>query len=481
MNKEFNMLSENIRGYFSTHFGEDWIREYNNFIAGEQKIFLRMNPLKINAENLTRQLKENYGIAISPMDKIDNAFAVDEGEKLTGKTLEHLLGYYYIQSLSSMIPPQILAPEENENVLDLCAAPGSKTTQMAAMMKNSGTLIANEIQLSRVKMLVHNIERMNVVNCGVSHQKGEWLAENFINYFDKVLVDAPCSGLGIIQKKGEVNTWWNIENAIRLADMQYRLLVAAIKMTKQNGLIVYSTCTMTIEENELALNKILEKHPVELVEIDLPVDSIDAFTNYSGNKLNGNLSKAKRIVPWKINSEGFFVAALRKLEASELKQVKPQKDLYPFLSFDRSKKFLQKIIDDFEIPEKELRQYYFRSAKDTVYFVNNKFDTTKAPHLHRSGLKFGAYEKSGQIILASQSAQLLNRAITKNIVKISEYADLKTYFEGGTIKREFGFFGQAAVKFNNDIIGAAIITRDGLKSRFPRAFRTQEIILPNKV
>lgn len=481
MNKEFNLLSENIRQYFSTHFGEEWIRKYGDFIAGEQKIFLRMNPMKINSENLTRQLKENYGIAISPIDKIEFAFAVDDGEKLTGKTLEHLLGYYYIQSLSSMMPPLILSPNENENVLDLCAAPGSKTTQMAAMMKNCGTLIANEIQLSRIKMLVHNIERMNVVNCGVSHQKGEWLAENFINYFDKVLADAPCSGLGIIQKKGEVNAWWNLENAKRLGDMQYRLLVSAIKMTKPGGVIVYSTCTMTIEENELVLNKILEKHPVELVEIDLPVDSIGAFTNYSGINLNENLSKAKRIVPWEINSEGFFVAALRKLEASEFKQAKTHKDLYPFLSFDKSKKFLQKIMDDFGIAEEELRQYYFRSAKDTVYFVDNNFNTTKAPHLHRSGLKFGTYEKSGQIILASQSAQLLNRAITKNIVEISDRRDLKTYFEGGTIKREFGFFGQAAVKFNNDIIGAAIITRDGLKSRFPRAFRTQEIILPDRV
>ncbi len=476
MKKEFNLLSENIQNYFLTHFGEGWVNEYNNFIAQDQKTFLRMNPLKIDSEKLRSQLKDNYDITISPIQNIENAFAVEDKANQSGKTLEHLLGYYYIQSLSSMIPPQILSPQSGEKVLDLCAAPGSKTTQISAMMKNNGTLIANEIQLSRVKMLVHNIERMNVINCGVSHQKGEWLTENFLNYFDKVLVDAPCSGLGIIQKKGEVNSWWNIQNAERLADMQYRLLVAAIKMTKENGTIIYSTCTMTLEENELVLNKILQKHPVELVDINLPVESIEGFTYYNNEKLNESLSKARRIIPWKINSEGFFIAALRKVESTESKVVKKIVDPYPFINFSKSKKFLQKIILDFGIEEDELQKFNFRFAKDTVYFINSNFDFTSTSQLHRTGIKFGTYEKSGQIILAAQAAQVLNGSFKKNIVELSTHSDLKIYFEGGIIKRNFGFFGQAAIKYREDIIGTAIITRDGLKSRFPRAYRTQEIV-----
>ena len=138
---------------------------------------------------------------------MQNTLKVTEGSELTGKTLEHILGHYYVQSLSSMLPPIVLAPDKNDIVLDLCAAPGSKTTQLAELMHNDGTLIANEIQLSRLKALVHNIERMNIANVGVVHQKGELLSKAYGNYFDKILVDAPCSGLGIIQKKDEVTKW----------------------------------------------------------------------------------------------------------------------------------------------------------------------------------------------------------------------------------------------------------------------------------
>ena len=112
-------------------------------------------------------------------------------------------------------------------------------------MNNEGTLIANEIQLRRLKALVHNVERMNIVNTGIVHQKGELLSKVYENYFDKILVDAPCSGLGIIQKKDEVTKWWDEKKVNILADLQLKLLIASIKMLKEGGEVVYSTCTLT--------------------------------------------------------------------------------------------------------------------------------------------------------------------------------------------------------------------------------------------
>ena len=243
---------------------------------------------------------------------LPSSLKIKNKSEYVSRSIEHIIGLYYIQGLSSMLPPLVLNPSQNDIVLDLCSAPGSKTTELAELMNNNGTLIANEIQLDRVKMLVYNIDRMNLINTGVVHSKGEMLSKIYEDHFDKILVDAPCSGLGIIQKKGEVSNWWSLDRAERLGDFQTRLLIAAIKMLKVGGEVVYSTCTLTIEENEMVLNTILNKYPVEAVEMDLPVKSHEAFTSFKDKSLNQNLSKAKRIFPWEVDSDGFFIIKLRK-------------------------------------------------------------------------------------------------------------------------------------------------------------------------
>jgi len=255
-----NEVSSNIYTYFTSLYGIQSADKYIEFINQEPSPYIRVNPLKTSKEALTKTLKENYQILIEEIPEMPNALKVINGNEIIGKTIEHIIGLYYIQGLSSMLPPLILSPLPDDRVLDLCSAPGSKTTELGEIMNNKGTLIANEIQLDRVKMLVYNIDRMNLMNAGVIHYKGEWLGKIYSNYFDKILVDAPCSGLGIIQKKGEVNTWWSTERVKNLGELQLKLLVAAIKMLKPGGEIVYSTCTLTVEENELVINKVLNKY-----------------------------------------------------------------------------------------------------------------------------------------------------------------------------------------------------------------------------
>ncbi len=255
-----------------------------------------------------------YNIHTEPVQGIPFALKVISGNELAGKTVEHIMGDYYIQGLSSMIPPIVLSPSTNDKVLDMAAAPGSKTTELGELMQNKGMLIANEIAIDRVKMLVYNLDRMNLVNFGVLHFKGELLSKVYSGYFDKLLVDAPCSGLGIIQKRGEVNDWWSKEKAEGLGELQTKLLVGAIKMLKTGGELIYSTCTLTVEENELVLDKLLKKYPVELLPIELPVKSHDAFTSYEGVQLSPSLALAKRLIPWEVNSDGFFIAKFRKTD-----------------------------------------------------------------------------------------------------------------------------------------------------------------------
>ncbi len=345
-------VSSSIFTYLKKIYDEKTAKEYVDFITSKPSQYIRVNRLKTNPACLTQNLFNTYGIECEPVPAIPGCLKITKGEDKTGKTIQHINGDYYIQSLSSMLPPLSLAAEEDDMVLDLCSAPGSKTTQLGEMMKNSGTLIANEISLDRVKMLVFNIDRMNLINAGVIHSKGELLGRIYPDHFDKILVDAPCSGLGIIQKKNEVSNWWSLDRISVLGDLQLRLLIAAIKMVKEGGEIVYSTCTLTAEENELIINKVLEKYPVEIVDLDLPVKSHPAFNSYGGMKLNTSLSKAHRILPWEINSEGFFIVKLRKTgKTIPAEHFRPVQQNLKLLSFNKKeiRALLDNIIKEFEI------------------------------------------------------------------------------------------------------------------------------------
>jgi 16S rRNA (cytosine1407-C5)-methyltransferase len=471
--------SSKIAAYLNNLFGEQTANKYIEFAQTEQATYVRANPLRTTRQKIMDSLKADYGVAALPVENIPDAFKLISGSDIIGKTIEHIIGEYYIQSLSSMLPPIVLNPQPGDIILDLCSAPGSKTTQTGEMMRNKGTLIANEVQLDRVKMLVYNIERMNLVNAGVTHFKGELLSKIFDNYFGKILVDAPCSGLGIIQKKGEINNWWSKERAEQLSELQLKLLISAIKMARAGGEIVYSTCTLTVEENELMLDRILNKYPVEVLDITLPVKSREGFTSYERHSLNRELAKARRILPWEVDSEGFFIIKLRKTADTvpNEKMKINEKDL-SLISFEskKIKKELQNLASLFGIEEDILREYNYLFKGSDLFFVNKDWDYDNLSIFERIGTKFGSIEKHDAINLHTQGAQILQKHISKNIFTIENTAQLKKYLEGGIIKTESSYRGQMVVKYREHILGTAVLTDGGLKSRFPRAKRTQEIL-----
>jgi len=250
-------LSENISNYIQNVFGEEFLKKYKTYIESEYIQYVRI-PGSIEEQNIILNRLTKYGIELASVENVPNAYSLISGSDKIGKTLEHALGKYYIQSLSSMIPPLILCPTADDIVIDMCAAPGSKATQLSEMMENSGTLYVNEPNIARTKSLAHNLDKLNVLNAGMLTSKGELISKYFDNYFDKLLIDAPCSGLGIVQKKQEVSNWWSEDHTIILGDLQFKLLVSGIKSAKIGAEIVYSTCTLTLEENELVVEKILE-------------------------------------------------------------------------------------------------------------------------------------------------------------------------------------------------------------------------------
>jgi 16S rRNA C967 or C1407 C5-methylase (RsmB/RsmF family) len=186
-------VSERIYSYLTATFGEETAKNYNDFISAEPAKYIRVNERKIKRENLANRLYYTYGIKTEALLYPSNALKIIDGFDYAGSTLEIAFGFYYIQALTSMLPPIVLNPTENDIVLDLCSAPGSKTTQLAEMMNNKGVLVANELEMDRIKALVFNLDKMNFLNYGVLNTRGETLSKYYDSYFDKILVDAPCS------------------------------------------------------------------------------------------------------------------------------------------------------------------------------------------------------------------------------------------------------------------------------------------------
>lgn len=471
-------LGENISNYIRDTFGEDFLANYKAHHQSDYNPYVRISSFIDEAEMVSR-LSSN-GIELEKIENVPRAYRLVSGLDVIGKTLEFAVGKYYIQSLSSMIPALVLQPSDNDKVLDLAAAPGSKTTQIAEMMNNRGTLYANEPNVNRLKGLVFNLDKLNFVNIGVIKFKGELLSKVFENYFDKILVDAPCSALGIVQKKGEVSNWWNTNQVDKIANLQLRMLISAIKMAKVGGEIVYSTCTLTVEENEAVIHKVLKNYPVELEEIELPVKSQEGFTEYNDETFDTDLTKTRRIVPWEINSEGFFVAKLKKTgEAGRTKKAEIKHRHRELLSARSKKmeKYLKQLSEHFGIPFEEFEKHQYLFKRNDIFFLNSDWEAEDLSVFHRLGTPFGLVDKNDNAHFNSLGARYFGQHITKNKIDLSDPEDLKTYLTGGTIKREFDGAGQKLITARNLALGTAISFTDGLKSQFPRNMRTSEILI----
>lgn len=229
---------------------------------------------------------------------------------------EYLAGHYILQAASSFLPVMALAPQENERVLDMAAAPGGKTTHLAALMKNTGCIFANDANKDRAKGLIGNIHRLGARNVIVSHYSALEFPR-VMGGFDRVLLDAPCSGTGVIAKDASVKTNKTEADFMRLPHLQKQLLLAAIDSvnhhSKTGGYIVYSTCSVTLEENEQVVQYALNKRSnVKLVETGLTFGK-EGFTNIGGKIFHPSMKMTRRYYPHTYNVDGFFVAKFKKI------------------------------------------------------------------------------------------------------------------------------------------------------------------------
>lgn len=386
--------------------------EYPAFVASydrEKFQALRVNAGKVDVE----QFVKDAPFALKPVPWEENGFYY-EAQDTPGKHPYHEAGVYYIQEPSAMAPVPFLKVEPGEKVLDLCAAPGGKSTQIAVALQGEGLLVCNEIHPARAKILSENIERLGIRNAIVTNETPEKLATIFEGYFDKILVDAPCSGEGMFRKNEDARDEWSPENVQICADRQDGILDCAAGMLKPGGRLVYSTCTFAPAENEGSICRFLSRHnDFQVVKVDAPEgfekgnpawgNCVAAEEGVTGSsKQASQLANTLRIWPHKINGEGHYLAVLKKNGVPNKAEV-----VYPLYGLEKSLK---------EKDCKELQEFWQDTVNisltgtllkfgEQIYLGPQDMPALKnlkvlRPGLHLGTLKKNRFEPSHALALA---------------------------------------------------------------------------------
>lgn len=289
----------------------DW-DEFKKYSLSFLRRSIRINTLAGSVKEITKNI-QNKGWILTPIPWCKEGFWIENPQRRdVGNLLEHHVGQIYVQEAASLIPPLTLSPEPGDLVLDLAAAPGSKTTQMAAMMNNQGLIVANDYKGDRLQSLGINVQRMVSTNIILTLMDGK----RFHGFeFDKILLDAPCSGTGTIRKSLKTINIWNAGMITKIAKEQKQLIEVAFNNLKPGGTMVYSTCSLEPEENEGVVNHLLEKFPnAKLLPAKLKgLNTSPPVLEFNGVKYHSSIKYTLRIWPQDNDTEGFFVAKIKKL------------------------------------------------------------------------------------------------------------------------------------------------------------------------
>ncbi|MGY5453471.1 16S rRNA (cytosine(1407)-C(5))-methyltransferase RsmF [Agarivorans sp. MS3-6] len=427
---------------------------------------IRVNTLKTSISNFLDIAKHNQW-QLTPIPWCEAGFWIErEDQSISlGNSAEHMAGLFYIQEASSMLPVSALfhcfQADEDSLLLDAAAAPGSKTTQLAASLQGKGAIVANEYSASRVKILSANLLRCGVINTAITHFSAEvfgtWMPEKF----DAILLDAPCSGEGTLRKDPQALENWSEQHVTTIAALQADLLESALHALKPNGIVVYSTCTLNQQENQQVIAAVSKKYPSHFEAINL--NQLFAGCEQAITK-EGYL----HVWPQRFDSEGFFVAALRKSEQSMPaepinKRIKPF--AYQQAATKQTKAVEQHFVKSFGIQLPTSHSVFNKG--DDYWLLPNSFLAVKDEmRFERVGLKLAEGFKQG-FRSSHDAITALGHLITKNSVELDQQ-QAHEFYQGKDIAYPNNNKGEVALVYKGQVIGLGKWIRNKIKNSYPR-------------
>ncbi|ATW23669.1 RsmF rRNA methyltransferase first C-terminal domain-containing protein [Candidatus Formimonas warabiya] len=420
---------------------------------------LRVNTLKISGADFLKRCP----FEIIPVPWTKNGFYFSEQDRPAKHPYYHA-GLYYIQEPSAMAPAQVLRAEPGDRILDLCAAPGGKSTQIAADLQGRGVLVSNDISLERTRALTKNLELFGVVNAVILNETPEKLAAKFPGFFSKILLDAPCSGEGMFRKDPDAVRQWGVHSSAKCVLMQRDILFFAAQMLSPGGRMIYSTCTFNPEENEKMMEDFLQKQTdFDLVDICKEPGWEEGRADWAGG--NSELKKTARLWPHRLKGEGHYVALLEK--RGQAGHPHPDKKN--------------------GVDEKKLKDYYtfaeeHLAAAPTGNFVlygdHLYLQPVEAPNLNgvkviKPGLYLGVFKKNRFEPSHSLALALKKDAFRRTLDFSPDARELGTYLKGETLHTT-GERGWVGVCVDGYPLGWGKQLEGVLKNHYPKGWRQME-------
>ena len=455
-----NQLPEKFLSRMETMLGDEFPAFLQSYDF-PRKFGLRVNTNKISVEKFL----EISPFHLEPIPWIDNGFFYDENDR-PSRHPYYFAGLYYLQEPSAMTPANHFSINPGEYVLDLCAAPGGKATELGAKLQGKGFLVANDISNSRAKALLRNLELFGIKNSLVTNETPAKLAKYFPEFFDKILVDAPCSGEGMFRKDPDVAKTWDETRPEFFSKLQKEIVTQAISMLKPNGELLYSTCTFSPEENEGMISFILENFPeMEL----LSLSDYEGFTKGCpdwGNK-DDRLEKCVRIFPHHMEGEGHFLALMKKGGSSVSNRTSPSTK-----PDKTSKKLLDEFFKDMENPF-DFSRIDIRN-ENVYYLPDTDTASLKGIKFLRNGLFLGELKKN-RFEPSQPFAMSLQMKDFHNIVNLSSSDErVMRYLKGETLvlnEDEASKKGWHLVCTDGFPLGWGKVVGSTLKNKYPAGWR----------
>lgn len=421
---------------------EDFLKYYNE----EPYKGIRVNTLKCDVE----KLRQGFNFHLTKTPFCNEGYYYPSTVKGLGKHPFHHAGAFYIQEPSATSAVTMLGVEEGDIVLDMCSAPGGKSTQIASYLNGTGLLVSNEIVKNRANILLSNIERMGVKNVVVISNHPQTISENLPNFFDKILVDAPCSGEGMFRKNNEAKVEWSYEHTLTCATRQLEILNSAKDCLKENGVLVYSTCTYNTRENEGVIEKFIEENPDFVVED-------------SGQTFGRNTMKYGKRIFINDGGEGHFCCRLRRIsenngytEGYKYGKVKDSEDIF---------KFYDSLFNNRSFGEN------LALIKDKIYLLPNNLPELKGLNVLRAGVQLGETKKNR--IEPCHSAFIASKKQDcKNVVDLDVNSEeIRKFLHGEEIPVDREIKGYTAVAVNGIVTGFGKASNGTLKNKYPKGLR----------